>query len=81
MGLVALALERAGITTVALQLLHAAVAEVRPPRSLWVPLRDGCALGAPDDPDYRRAVLEAAFAMLEDAGLTPPALRDFPARA
>ncbi len=76
MGLVALELERAGISTVALQLLHAAVAEVRPPRSLWVPFRDGCALGAPDDRRYRRAVLEAAFAMLEDAGLTAPALRD-----
>ena len=81
MGLAALALERAGITTVALQLLHAAVAEVRPPRSLWVPFRDGRSLGASDDPDYRRAVLEAAFEMLEDAGLTPPALRDYSTQA
>lgn len=79
MGLAALALERAGITTVALQLLHAAVAEVRPPRSLWVPFWDGYALGAPNDPEYRRAVLEAAFEMLEDASLTAPALRDYSA--
>ena len=79
MGLVALALERAGITTVALQLLHAAVAEVRPPRSLWVPFWDGYALGAPNDPKYRGAVLEAAFEMLEDASLTAPALRDYSA--
>ena len=64
----------------ALQLLHAAVAEVRPPRSLWVPFWDGYALGAADDPDYRRAVLEATFEMLEDASLTAPALRDYPAR-
>jgi hypothetical protein len=76
---VAIALERAGIPTVTLQLLHAAVAEVRPPRSLWVPFWDGYALGAPDDPEHRRAVLEAAFEMLEDAGLTAPALRDFSA--
>ena len=81
MGLVALELERAGISTVTLQLLHAAVAEVRPPRSLWVPLRQGCALGAADDAQYRCAVLEAAFEMLEDAGLTAPALRDFSERA
>jgi hypothetical protein len=71
-GLAALALERAGIPTVTLQLLHAAVAEVRPPRSLWVPFWDGYALGAPDDPEHRRAVLE-------DAGLSAPALRDFSA--
>jgi hypothetical protein len=76
-GLAACGLERAGISTVALQLLHAAVAEVRPPRSLWVPFRDGYALGAPDDSDYCRAVLAAAFGMLEDAGLTAPALRDY----
>ena len=80
MGLAALELERAGISTVALQLLHAAVAEVRPPRSLWVPFWDGNALGAPNDPEYCRALLEAAFEMLEDAGLTAPALRDFSAR-
>jgi D-proline reductase (dithiol) PrdB len=76
-GLAARRLEWAGISTVALQLLHAAVAEVRPPRSLWVPFRDGYALGAPDDLDYCRAVLAAAFEMLEDAGLTAPALRDY----
>ena len=77
MGLAALELERAGISTVALQLLHAAVAEVRPPRSLWVPFWHGYALGAPSDPAFRRAVLEAAFEMLEDVSLTAPALRDF----
>jgi hypothetical protein len=80
-GLVALELERAGISTVTLQLLHAALAEVCPPRSLWVPFRDGYALGAPDATDHRCAVLEAAFAMLEDPGLTAPALRDFSAPA
>jgi len=72
---------RAGISTVALSLLHAAVAEVRPPRTLWVPLREGSALGAPNDPEHRRAVLEAVFEMLEDAGLTARALRDFSAHA
>ena len=80
MGLAALELERSAISTVALQLLHAAVAEVRPPRSLWVPLREGCALGSAGDPEYRRAVLEAAFEMLEDASLTAPALLEYVAR-
>jgi hypothetical protein len=79
-GLAAVALERAGISTVALQLLHAAVVEVRPPRSLWVPFWDGYALGALDDLDYCRAVLDAAFEMIEDASLIAPALRDYSAR-
>lgn len=80
MGLAALELERAGISTVALQLLHAAPAEVRPPRSLWVPFWHGYALGAPNDLEGRRAVLEAAFEMLEDSSLTAPALRDYSTR-
>ncbi len=64
----------------ALQLLHRAVAEVGPPRSLSVPFWHGYALGAPGDLAGQRAVLEAAFALLEDDGLTAPALRDYVAR-
>jgi len=79
-GLVALELERRGISTVALQLLHRAAAEVRPPRALWVPFWHGYALGSPDDRLHQRAVIEAAFTMLEDASLTAPAARDFAAR-
>ena len=77
MGLAALELERRGVATVALQLLHRAAAEVRPPRSLWVPFWHGYALGAPRDVTGQRAVLEAAFVLLEDASLTAPALRDY----
>lgn len=77
MGLAALELERRGVATVALQLLHRAAAEVRPPRSLWVPFWHGYALGAPRDVTGQRAVLEAAFVLLEDTSLTAPALRDY----
>ena len=80
MGLVARELERAGVSTVALQLLHKAVADVRPPRALWVPFWHGYALGAPDDVDAQRAVIEAAFEMLEDRSLTAPTLRELTAR-
>ena len=79
-GLVAVELERRGISTVALQLLHQAAADVRPPRALWVPFWHGYALGSPDDRPHQRAVIEAAFTMLEDASLTAPAARDFAAR-
>lgn len=62
----------------ALQLLHGAATDVRPPRALWVPFWHGYALGAPDDPASQRAVIEAAFEMLEDRSLSAPALRDYP---
>jgi len=45
-----------------------------------VPFWHGYALGSPDDRSHQRAVIEAAFAMLEDASLTAPAVRDFAAR-
>ena len=77
MGLVAVELERRGVSTVALQLLHRAAAEVRPPRALWVPFWHGYALGHPDQTVHQRAVIEAAFEMLEDSSLLAPALRDF----
>ena len=77
MGLVAEELERHRLSTVALQLLHRAADDVRPPRALWVPFWYGYALGDPGDPGAQRAVLEGAFTLLEDAALTPPAWRDF----
>ena len=80
MGLVAAELERRGISTVTLQLLHRPAVDVRPPRALWVPFWHGYALGSPDDRSHQRAVIEAALAMLEDASLTAPAVRDFAAR-
>jgi hypothetical protein len=45
-----------------------------------VPFWHGYALGSPDDRPHQRAVIEAAFTMLEDASLTAPAARDFAAR-
>jgi len=78
-GLVAIELERAGISTVALQLLHRMAAELPPPRGLWVPFWHGYALGSPRDPGAQRAVLEAALAMLEDPRPSGPVLRDFDA--
>lgn len=77
MGLVALELERAGMATVSLQLLHRPATGVHAPRALWVPFWHGYALGSPDRPDEQRATVEAALTMLEDATLAPPAWRDF----
>lgn len=76
MGLVALELERRGIATVALQLLHVAAARDRPPRALWVPFWHGYALGAPGDAAGQRAVIEAALALLEGDEASGPVWRD-----
>jgi hypothetical protein len=77
--LVAAALERCGIATVALVLLREVAERVRPPRALAVPFRHGYPLGAAGEPALQHEVLEAALRMLEDASLAPPALRDFAA--
>jgi hypothetical protein len=76
-GLVAAALERRGISTVALQLLREAAERVRPPRALFVPFPHGFPLEAPEAPDRQHAVLEAALHLLEDATLSAPALVDY----
>jgi len=75
--LFAAALERRGISTVALVLLREVAEKVRPPRALFVPFRHGYPLGAPGEPELQRSVLEAALRMLEDPALRPPALADY----
>jgi hypothetical protein len=76
-GLVAAALERRGISTVALQLLRLTAERVRPPRALFVPFPHGFPLEAPEAPDRQHAVIEAALHLLEDATLSAPALVDY----
>ena len=79
-SLMAAELERQGIATVAIVLLREVAEKVRPPRALFVPFRHGFPLDTPGDPERQRAVLEALLRMLEDPGLTAPALADFPRR-
>jgi hypothetical protein len=76
-GLVAAEIERRGISTVAIQLLRRVAEKVQPPRALWVPFRHGYPLDAPDDRQRQTAVIEAAFRVLEDQSLRPPAIVDF----
>jgi len=73
-GLVAAALERRGIATVAIQLLAEVARNVRPPRSLVVPYLHGFPLGRPDDAAEQRRVMRAALALIENPELSPPAL-------
>jgi hypothetical protein len=76
-GLVAAALERVGIATVAIQLLRPVAEKVRPPRALVVPFRHGYPLNAPNDPPKQCAVLLAALNLLKDQRLSPPAIVDY----
>ena len=77
MSLVAAELEGRGISTVVILLLRLAAEKVRPPRALCVPFRHGYPLNTPDDPEKQHMVLAAAFKLLEDPSLTPPAIVDY----
>lgn len=74
--LVAAELERQGISTVVIVLWRKIAERVRPPRALAVPFRHGYPLDSPANPPRQHAVIEAALRVLEDAGLTPPAVVD-----
>ncbi len=82
-GLVAAALERQGIATVAIALLREVAERVRPPRALFVPFRHGYPLDTPNDAARQHAVIEAALRLLEDPALRPPVLAEYavPARS
>ena len=75
-GLVAAELERAGVTTVCLQLLRSVAEKVRPPRALWVPFPHGYPLEAPGEPSRQRRVLRAALALASHPG-PGPVLEDY----
>ena len=76
MGLVARELERHGVATVSLVLLHAAVRDEPPPRALWVPFFHGYALGPPEDPAPQREILAAALGMLANEHGPLPVLKE-----
>ncbi len=76
-SLVAAECERRGISTVAIALLREAAQKLQPPRALFAPFPHGYPLDRPDEPAAQRAVIEAALAMLQEPGLTAPALVDY----
>ena len=63
-GLVQAALERAGITTVALSLLREVASVIKPPRTLFVPFPMGFPLGEPNNAALQQRVIAAALALL-----------------
>ena len=63
-SLIAAEIERRGITTACVVLSREIAEKVRPPRALAVPYPHGYPLGAPNDPEVQRGVIEAALALL-----------------
>lgn len=73
--LLAAAIEREGIATVAISLLREVTSELRPPRSLFVPFPLGYPLGAPHDAVLQHRVIEQALALLHRTDV--PVFEDF----
>ncbi|MBX9942619.1 MAG: hypothetical protein K2Y40_00935 [Reyranella sp.] len=76
MGALGHFLEREGIPTVGISLVREHTETVRPPRALWVTFELGRPFGRPDDPDFQRRVMEAAFDLLERTD--GPLIGDYP---
>jgi hypothetical protein len=73
--LVQAAIEREGITTVAISLLREVAQALHPPRALFVPFPMGYPLGAPHDAALQHRVIKATFELLDRNDV--PVLADF----
>lgn len=74
-GLIQAAIERAGITTVSISLLHEVSDVLRPPRALFVPYKLGFPLGEPNNSALQHRIIAAALALL--ARNDVPVIEDF----
>lgn len=74
-GLIQAAIERSGITSVSVSLLHEVSDVIRPPRALFVPYRLGFPLGEPNNPDLQHRIIAAALSLLERNDV--PLIEDF----
>jgi hypothetical protein len=76
-GLAATELERAGITTVAIQFMREAATGARPPRALFVPFRYGFPADPANEPGRLLRMMEAALPLLQSGRVTRPLLVDW----
>ncbi len=76
-GLIQAAIERAGITTVSISLLHEVTDVLRPPRALFVPYKLGFPLGEPNSAALQHRIIGAALSLL--ARNDVPVIEDFQA--
>jgi len=67
--------EEEGLSTVLVGFVKEHMQAYQPPRALWLDFPMGRPLGKPNDPDYQKKVIRAAFELLERA--SGPVLEDF----
>ena len=65
MGTLASVLEQAGFATVALSSIRGQIESTAPPRALHCEFPLGRPLGKPNEPEFQRKVITAAFSLLE----------------
>ena len=68
--------EAEGLATVLLGFVREHIEAYRPPRALWLNFPMGRPLGRPNDPEYQKRVIRAAFQLLDRS--CEPVLEDFP---
>ncbi len=76
-GLIQAAIERAGITTVSISLLHEVTDVLRPPRALFVPYKLGFPLGEPNNAALQLRIIAEALSLLSRDDV--PVIEDFQA--
>ena len=76
MGALGHYIEDEGIATTGISLVREHTEGLRPPRFLWVPFELGRPLGAPNQPDFQRAVLRKSLLLLE-SNSGPVLIEDF----
>ncbi len=76
MGTLASILEHAGFATIALSSIRGQIETTAPPRALHCEFPLGRPLGKPNEPEFQRKVITAAFSLLEEP--TGPVLVDYP---
>ncbi|MBA2441862.1 MAG: hypothetical protein H0V53_05595 [Rubrobacter sp.] len=64
MGLIQSVIESSGIPTTSVTLLREVTEKVDPPRALFADYPLGYPLGAPDDPELQRSIVEASLSLL-----------------
>jgi len=58
-------LEEEGLATTQISLIRPQTEKTKPPRALWVPFELGRPMGAPNNPEFQKRVLRAAFKLLD----------------
>ena len=74
-GLIQAAIERVGIATVSISLLHEITDILRPPRALFVPYRLGFPLGEPNNAALQHHIIATALHLLSRDDI--PVIEDY----